>query len=71
MLEEIQNAIVERNNHGDGSVSGDDLKLAVAMAIMAWGQKMPMEKVEIVKDVYRRYGELIEEQMPEWAKENA
>jgi hypothetical protein len=33
----IQNSIVnERNNHGDHSVSGDDLYLAAAAAILAY-----------------------------------
>lgn len=61
-LNDIQTAIVEeRNNHGDYSVSGDDLKLAAAAAIIAFDSANEIVKAKMMGEA-NRYRAVLAEQ---------
>lgn len=51
LTNDIQSAIVEeRNNHGDHSVNGDDLRLASLMTAWALGHKIGTHHEEVIKE---------------------
>lgn len=69
MLERIQSAIVEeRNNHGDHSVSGDDLRLAAAMAILWYARHARAGERQRLEEAAERHRETIEGTMPRFVR---